>query len=129
HPGADRGRRFRPDRRAGARPGRGGSGRTGRRGEPVMDFAFDETTERLQAEMHAFMAEHVYPAEAVYAEQVAAAADPWARVAVIEDLKAEARRRGLWNLFLPGEHGAGLTPLQYAPLAEITGRSPTLAPE
>jgi acyl-CoA dehydrogenase len=94
-----------------------------------MDFAFDETTDRLQAELHAFMDEHVYPAEAVYAEQVAAAEDPWARVAVIEDLKAEARRRGLWNLFLPGEHGAGLTNLQYAPLAEITGRSPTLAPE
>jgi acyl-CoA dehydrogenase len=94
-----------------------------------MDFSFDETTERLRGEMTAFMDEHVYPAEAVYAEQVAAAADPWARVAVIEDLKAEARRRGLWNLFLPGEHGAGLTNLQYAPLAEITGRSPTLAPE
>jgi acyl-CoA dehydrogenase len=94
-----------------------------------MDFAFDETTDRLRTELTAFMDEHVYPAEAVYAEQVAAAADPWARVAVIEDLKAEARRRGLWNLFLPGEHGAGLTNLQYAPLAEITGRSPTLAPE
>ncbi|HEX9336246.1 MAG TPA: acyl-CoA dehydrogenase family protein, partial [Pseudonocardiaceae bacterium] len=45
------------------------------------------------------------------------------------DLKAEARRRGLWNLFLPGEHGAGLTNLQYAPLAELTGHSPALAPE
>ncbi len=94
-----------------------------------MDFAFDEKTQQLQQELNAFMAEHVYPAEAVFAEQVAAAADPWARVPVIEDLKAEARRRGLWNLFLPGEHGAGLTNLQYAPLAEITGRSPSLAPE
>jgi acyl-CoA dehydrogenase len=47
----------------------------------------------------------------------------------MEDLKAEARKRGLWNLFLPGEHGGGLTNLQYAPLAEITGRSPALAPE
>ena len=47
----------------------------------------------------------------------------------MEELKAEARRRGLWNLFLPdAEHGAGLTNLQYAPLAEITGRSPHLAP-
>ena len=46
------------------------------------------------------------------------------------ELQAEARRRGLWNLFLPDpEHGAGLTNLQYAPLAEITGRSPHLAPE
>jgi acyl-CoA dehydrogenase len=94
-----------------------------------MDFAFDERTEQLREQLTAFMDEHVYPAEAVHAEQVQAAADPWARTPVIEDLKAEARRRGLWNLFLPGEHGAGLTNLQYAPLAEITGRSPALAPE
>ena len=48
---------------------------------------------------------------------------------MVEELKAEARRQGLWNLFLPdAEHGAGLTNLQYAPLAEITGRSPHLAP-
>jgi acyl-CoA dehydrogenase len=48
---------------------------------------------------------------------------------VMAELKAEARRRGLWNLFLPGEHGGGLTNLQYAPLAELMGRSPSLAPE
>ena len=77
-----------------------------------MDFAYDETTERLSAELRAFMDEHVYPAEAVFAEQVEAAGDPWARVPVIDELKAEARRRGLWNLFLPGEQGAGLTNLQ-----------------
>ncbi|HEX3648181.1 MAG TPA: acyl-CoA dehydrogenase family protein [Pseudonocardiaceae bacterium] len=94
-----------------------------------MDFSYDEKTERLRAELHAFMDEHVYPAETVFAEQVEAAGDPWTRVPVVEDLKAEARRRGLWNLFLPGEHGAGLTNLQYAPLAEITGHSPALAPE
>ena len=47
---------------------------------------------------------------------------------MLGELRAEARRRGLWNLFLPGEHGAGLTNLQYAPLAEITGRSGHLAP-
>ncbi|HKN96886.1 MAG TPA: acyl-CoA dehydrogenase family protein [Pseudonocardiaceae bacterium] len=94
-----------------------------------MDFSYDEKTERLRAELLAFMDEHVYPAEGVFAEQVAAADDPWSRVPVIEELKAEARRRGLWNLFLPGEHGAGLTNLQYAPLAEITGHSPALAPE
>ena len=55
-------------------------------------------------------------------------ADPWSPVPVVEELKAKARKRGLWNLFLPGEHGAGLTNLQYAPLAEITGRSIHLAP-
>ncbi|WP_029721505.1 acyl-CoA dehydrogenase family protein, partial [Saccharopolyspora rectivirgula] len=48
---------------------------------------------------------------------------------IVEELKKEARKRGLWNLFLPGEHGAGLTNLQYAPLAEIMGRSGRLAPE
>lgn len=47
---------------------------------------------------------------------------------LLEDLKQEARKRGLWNLFLPGGHGAGLTNLQYAPLAEIMGRSPRIAP-
>ena len=47
---------------------------------------------------------------------------------VLAELRAEARSRGLWNLFLPGDHGAGLTNLQYAPLAEITGRSGHIAP-
>jgi acyl-CoA dehydrogenase len=94
-----------------------------------MDFAFDERTERLRVEVQAFMDEHVYPAEPVAARQVADTTDPWSRPPVMEDLKAEARRRGLWNLFLPGDHGAGLTNLQYAPLAEIMGHSPALAPE
>jgi acyl-CoA dehydrogenase len=94
-----------------------------------MDFAFDDDTDKLRTELLAFMDEHVYPAEAVAARQVAEAADPWARPPVMEELKTEARRRGLWNLFLPGDHGAGLTNLQYAPLAEIMGHSPALAPE
>jgi acyl-CoA dehydrogenase len=93
-----------------------------------MDFAYDERTEELRAELTAFLTEHVYPAEAV-AHAQAAEGDPWARPAVMAELKAEARRRGLWNLFLPGDHGAGLTNLQYAPLAELMGRSPALAPE
>ncbi|MFY0405658.1 acyl-CoA dehydrogenase family protein [Solicola sp. PLA-1-18] len=93
-----------------------------------MDFAFDARTEELRAELTAFMDDHVHPAEAVAAQQLAEADDHWSPPPVLEDLKAEARRRGLWNLFLPGEHGAGLTNLQYAPLAEITGRSPGLAP-
>jgi acyl-CoA dehydrogenase len=94
-----------------------------------MDFAFDERTEQLRGELLSFMDEYVYPAEAVAAQQVADAENPWARPPVMEELKAQARKRGLWNLFLPGDHGAGLTNLQYAPLAEITGRSPALAPE
>ncbi|MDQ2588824.1 acyl-CoA dehydrogenase family protein [Saccharothrix yanglingensis] len=95
-----------------------------------MDFAYDARTGELREKLLRFMDEHVYPAEPVAARQLAEAADPWARPAVLADLKAEARRQGLWNLFLPdAEHGAGLTNLQYAPLAEITGRSPHLAPE
>jgi acyl-CoA dehydrogenase len=77
-----------------------------------------------------FMDTHVLPAHRLFREQVDALDDRWAwdSVPVLADLRAEARRRGLWNLFLPGEHGAGLTNLQYAPLAEITGRLGDLAP-
>jgi acyl-CoA dehydrogenase len=70
---------------------------------------------------------HVYPAEAAYH---AGAEDHWSRPPVLGQLQARARSQDLWNLFLPhSEHGAGLTNLQYAPLAEIMGRSPALAPE
>jgi acyl-CoA dehydrogenase len=98
-----------------------------------MDFTFDERTEDLRKQLLAFMDEHVRPAEKVFEEQVAAMEAEgrgWERPAIIDDLKVEARRRGLWNLFLThrGE-GAGLTNLQYAPLAEITGHSPAIAPE
>ncbi|MDV9188116.1 acyl-CoA dehydrogenase family protein [Streptomyces sp. SR27] len=94
-----------------------------------MDFAYDAHTEELRAKLLAFMDEHVHPAEAVAEEQRALLASPWDTPAVVEELKAEAKRQGLWNLFLPdAEYGAGLTNLQYAPLAEITGRSPHLAP-
>jgi len=95
-----------------------------------MDFGFDAKTESLRGELLDFMDSRVYPAEPVFHEQVAALADRWAwsTVPVLAELRAEARSRGLWNLFLPGAHGAGLSNLQYAPLAEITGRSPDLAP-
>jgi acyl-CoA dehydrogenase len=98
-----------------------------------MDFAFDDRTEQLRSQLQAFMDELVYPAEKVFEEQLAEAEAEgrlWERPPVIDELKAEARRRGLWNLFLPRHrNGAGLTNLQYAPLAEITGRSPAIAPE
>ncbi|SEQ88014.1 acyl-CoA dehydrogenase family protein [Streptomyces radiopugnans] len=94
-----------------------------------MDFGFDARTDELRKKLLAFMDEHVYPAEAVAGEQRAALDSPWRTPPVVAELKAAARERGLWNLFLPdAEHGAGLTNLQYAPLAEITGRSPQLAP-
>src|SRR5581483_3150805 len=75
--------------------------------------------------------EYVYPAERIYADQVAAVNDPLRFEPPIKDeLKRLARKRGLWNLFLPDpKWGAGLTNLQYAPLAEISGWSPELAPE
>ncbi|MCC5579217.1 acyl-CoA dehydrogenase family protein [Microtetraspora sp. AC03309] len=91
-----------------------------------MDFGFDDVTLELRERLTAFMDECVYPAEPAFAEQ--AAAGGWSPPPVLEGLKAEARRRGLWNLFLPGEEGAGLTNLQYAPLAEVMGRSPAIAP-
>jgi acyl-CoA dehydrogenase len=98
-----------------------------------VDFAFDDRTTQLQATLTAFLDEHVLPAEALLAEQSRELeADPatrWDTPPVVEKLKAEARSRRLWNLFLPGDLGAGLTNLQYAPLAEISGRSPVLAPE
>ena len=94
-----------------------------------MDFAYDDTTEQLRSRLNAFMAEHVLPAEPVY-ERQAHEGPAWETPPVMEELKREARERGLWNLFLPhGDRGAGLTNLQYAPLAEITGRSPIVAPE
>jgi acyl-CoA dehydrogenase len=93
-----------------------------------MDFALDQTTVDYRDRLLAFMDECVYPAEPVFATQSATRENPWMPPPVIAELGAEARRRGLWNLFLPGAHGAGLTNLQYAPLAEVTGRSPGIAP-
>ncbi len=96
-----------------------------------MDFQLSPTALALQDKLLAFMDECVYPAEAVYEEQMAALGDPHAHPQIVEDHKAEARTRGLWNLFLPHETQwtEGLSNLDYAPLAEITGRSIHLAPE
>jgi len=110
-----------------------------------MDFGYDARTLDLRKQLLTFMEEWVYPAEVVYAEQVeadVARGRHWERVPVTADLKAEARSRGLWNLFLTGKSARAvatrypellpdppLTNLQYAPLAEITGWSPALAPE
>ncbi len=97
-----------------------------------MDFLYDDRTQELAQRLLDFMDSHVYPAEPVFAaqaEEAARAGDPWHRPPVVAELKTEARKRGLWNLFLAGHpQGAGLSNLQYAPLAEITGHSPSLAP-
>ncbi len=87
-----------------------------------MDFGFDAKTEDYRKRLLAYMDEHIYPIEGSFHS------DGWSPPPVLADLKTAAKDAGLWNLFLPGEHGAGLTNLQYAPLAEITGRSPAIAP-
>jgi acyl-CoA dehydrogenase len=95
-----------------------------------VDFSTSSKVQELQDRLEAFMDEYVYPAEPEWREQMRESGDPHFHPPVMEELKAEARRQGLWNLFLPDErYGAGLTNLEYAPLAEITGRSPHLAPE
>jgi len=87
-----------------------------------MNFEHSAKVRELIARLEAFMAEHIYPVEKTYAEELAAAANPWRTPARMEDLKAKAREAGLWNLFYPHEHGGQLTNLEYAPLAEIMGR-------
>ncbi len=95
-----------------------------------MDFAFSERAIEFQQRAEEFMRDCVYPAEETFAAQLAGRPDEWDSPPVIEELKQEARKRGLWNLFLPhAEFGAGLSNLEYAPIAELTGRSPYLAPE
>ena len=96
-----------------------------------MDFSLTPRAQDLKERLLAFMDERIYPAEEIYEEQMLEAGDPEFNPPVIEELKAEARSRGLWNLFLPHatEWTEGLSNSEYAPLAEITGRSPHLAPE
>ena len=97
-----------------------------------MDFAFSDRCQALRERLLAFMDEHVYPAESVYHEQLVASGDPHSHPPVIEELKERARELGLWNLFLPEPTEAvdvpGLSNAEYAPLAEIMGRS-HIAPE
>jgi acyl-CoA dehydrogenase len=89
-----------------------------------MDLTPTDRAEDYRDRLLAFMAEHVLPAEPVYDEQLRAAGDPHFQPPVMEELKAEAKRRGLWNLFHPDPAlGAGLSTVEYAPLAEIHGRS------
>jgi len=87
-------------------------------------FEMSDRTKKYQADLLEFMESHIYPAEPVYDRQMRESGDPHFQPPIVEELKAEARRRGLWNLFHPHpEWGPGLTNLEYAPLAEIMGRS------
>jgi acyl-CoA dehydrogenase len=89
-----------------------------------MDFTPSERTRRLAERLSAFMERHVYPAEEAYRNHVETAADRWTVPPIMEEMKAEARRQGLWNLWLPRAYsGDALTNLEYAPLCEIMGRS------
>jgi len=94
-----------------------------------VDFEFSARTRTYLAQLQTFMDAHVLPNESVYAQQVDSASSRWTIPPVMEDLKAKARREGLWNLFLPeSEYGPGLNNLEYAPLCELMGKSP-IAPE
>lgn len=85
--------------------------------------------EELRARVQAFMDTHVYPAEAVFEEQLEASDNRWQVPPIMDELKVKARADGLWNLFLPeSDRGAGLSNLEYAPLCEVMGRSP-IGPE
>ncbi len=90
-----------------------------------MDFSYSPKAEALRTELLDFMDSHVYPAESVYHQQIVDSGDPHLHPPVMEELKQEARSRGLWNLFLPHETQwtEGLSNSDYAPLAEIMGRS------
>ncbi len=90
-----------------------------------MDFAYSDKAQSLIARLSAFMEQHVYPNEHTYYAQIAAAGDPFHHTAIVDELKTRAKAEGLWNLFLPDTtYGAGLTNLEYAPLAEQMGRAP-----
>src|SRR5262249_6254141 len=92
-----------------------------------VEFAYSPKVEALRSQLDGFMEAHVYPSERVYEQQLGS--ERWVQPPVMEQLKARARREGLWNLFLPASpRGPGLSNLEYAPLAEIMGRSP-IAPE
>src|SRR5919198_5819001 len=94
-----------------------------------MDLTPSERAAELLEELAEFIEERVYPAEPVYAQQ-RRECDPHVLPAVVEELKREARDRGLWNLFMRDERfGPGLSNVDYAPIAELTGRSPHIAPE
>ncbi len=100
-----------------------------------MDFEYSDRTKDLLEKLGKFMDEVIYPAEVVYEEQHNSAKDRWQPVPVLEECKAEAKKRGLWNMFLPADrdsgdtHGTmGLSNLEYAPICEMLGRSP-IAPE
>jgi acyl-CoA dehydrogenase len=97
--------------------------------DPYIGFQVSERAREIYRRLEAFMQEHVYPNEKLFHEE-AETAERWRPHLVLEELKTKARAEGLWNLFLPeSEYGAGLTNLEYAPMAEMMGRSLPFAAE
>jgi acyl-CoA dehydrogenase len=97
--------------------------------DPYIGFQVTPRARGIYESLRVFMDEHVYPNEELFREQINAGGR-WQPVPLMEELKARAKSAGLWNLFLPdSEYGAGLTNLEYAPMAELMGRSFALAPE
>jgi acyl-CoA dehydrogenase len=94
-----------------------------------MNFEYSEKAKSYLERINAFMDEHVYPNEEELHRQLGEGETRWRTPPIVQELRARARREGLWNLFLPkSELGAGLSNLEYAPLAEVMGRSVFLAP-
>ena len=94
-----------------------------------MEFEYSAKTKMYLEQITDFMGKHIYPNEQTFKEQLDSGPTRWQVPPIMEELKAKARERGLWNLFLPeSQRGAGLTNLEYAPLCELMGRSP-IAPE
>ena len=88
-----------------------------------MDFTYSEKVNTLRKRLSDFMDRYIYPNQQTYHNQIAESGNPHHHAEIVDELKEKARAEGLWNLFLPDkEYGAGLTNLEYAPLAEIMGR-------
>ena len=95
-----------------------------------MDFEYSKRTREYLDQLTDFMVRHVYPNEQTFVDQLDAGPTRWQVPPIMEELKAKARERGLWNLFLPeSEHGSGLTNLEYAPLCRDHGARPRSRPE
>ena len=97
--------------------------------DPYVGFHVSPRAREVYQQLSAFMEAHVYPSEGEFHAR-AGRGDRWRPAPLLEELKAKARAEGLWNLFLPeSEYGAGRTNVEYAPMAELMGRSVDLAPE
>src|SRR5690349_18252330 len=89
-----------------------------------MDFGYSDKVNALREKLTDFMDRYIYPNELTYKKQIEASGDRHHHAEIVDELKEKAKEAGLWNLFLPdNEYGAGLTNLEYAPLAEIMGRN------